>query len=299
VQVVVAGASGFLGSHLVSALQDRGHDVTRLVRRPAEAADQSRWDPAASEVDGAVIEAADVVVNVAGSPTMGNPHSQKWATALRESRVRSTSTLASAIAGSQRKPAFLAGNGISIYGDHGSHLLTEAGDSRGHALLTEVSREWEAAARPAVDAGARVCILRTAPVLDGRSEPLKALRRLFRLGVGGRLGDGKQYFPIVSLRDWLAAVVFLAESDDARGPFNLCCPQTPTNAEFTRALARAVGRPAVIPVPSFAIRVGAGRMSSELLGSQNASPQALLDAGFEFRDHDVTAVLAAGLGQRA
>jgi uncharacterized protein (TIGR01777 family) len=299
VHVVVAGASGFLGGHLVSALTDRGHGVTRLVRRPAEAADQSRWDPARGEMDPAVIEAADVVVNVAGSPTMGNPHSRKWATALRESRVQSTGTLAAAIAGSARKPAFLAGNGISIYGDHGPQPLTEASDSRGHAFLTEVAREWQAAAGPAVDAGARVCILRTAPVLDRRSEPLKALRKLFRLGIGGRLGNGRQYFPVVSLRDWVAAVVFLAESEEARGPFNLCCPETPTNAEFTRALARAVGRPAAIPVPSFAIRVGAGRMSPELLGSLNASPQALIDAGFEFRDQDVTAVLAASLGQRA
>jgi uncharacterized protein (TIGR01777 family) len=270
-----------------------------LVRRPAEAADESRWDPATGEVDSAVIEAADVVINVAGSPTMGNPHSQKWATALRESRVTSTATLATAIAASDRKPALLAGNGISIYGDHGSQPLTEASDSRGHAFLTEVSREWQAAAGPAVDAGARVCILRTSPVLDRRSEPLKALRRLFKLGLGGRLGNGKQYFPIISLRDWVAAVVFLAESDTAQGPVNLCCPETPTNAEFTRALGRAVGRPAAVPVPSFAIRAGAGRMSPELLGSLNASPLALVDAGFEFRDPDVTAVLAAGLGQRA
>ena len=298
-KVVVAGASGFLGSHLVAALNDRGHTVTKLVRRPAEAADESRWDPAAGEVDDKVIEAADVVVNVAGSPTMGNPHSRKWATALRESRVTSTSTLAWAIAGGDRKPAFLAGNGISIYGDHGAQPLTEASDSRGHAFLTEVSREWEAATEPARECGARVCILRTAPVLDRSSEPLKALRRLFRLGLGGRLGSGEQYFPIISLRDWVAAVVFLAETDDARGPFNLCSLETATNAEFTRALGRAVGRPAVIPVPSFAIRAGAGRMSPELLGSLNTSPQALVDAGFEFHDPDVTCVLAAGLGQRA
>jgi uncharacterized protein (TIGR01777 family) len=246
-----------------------------------------------------VIESADVVVNVAGAPTMGNPHSKKWATALRESRVRSTATLARAIAASGRKPAFLAGNGISVYGDHGSERLTEASDSRGHALLTEVSREWEAATQPARDAGARVCVLRTAPVLDQRSQPLQALRLLFRLGLGGRLGSGSQYFPMISLRDWVGGVVHLAEHADASGPFNLCCPHTPTNAEFTRALGRAVGRPTVVTAPAFAIRIGAGRMAPELLGSVNASPQALIDTGFEFRDPDVTAVLAAGLGQRA
>jgi uncharacterized protein (TIGR01777 family) len=299
VHVVVAGASGFLGTHLCEALAARGHQVTRLVRRDAASADESTWDPARDVVDAAVIRSADVVVNVAGAPTMGNPHSRKWATALRESRVQSTATLARAIAESDRKPAFLAGNGISVYGDHGSERLTESSDSRGHALLTEVSREWEAATHPARDAGARVCVLRTAPVLDERSQPLKALRRLFRLGLGGRLGDGSQYFPIISLRDWVGGVVHLAEHADASGPFNLCCPETPTNAEFTRALGRAVGRPTVVPVPAFAIRIGAGRMASELLGSVNAAPQALIDSGFEFRDPDVTAVLASGLAHRA
>ncbi len=297
--VVVGGASGFLGTHLSEALVARGHQVTRLVRRDAGSADESTWDPAHDTVDPAVVGSADVVVNVAGSPTLGNPHSGKWATAMRESRVTSTGTLARAIAASDRKPAFLAGNGISIYGDHGPERLTEASDSRGHALLTEVAREWEAATDPARDAGARVCVLRTAPVLDRRSEPLKALRRLFRLGLGGRLGSGSQYFPCISLRDWVGGVVHLAEHADASGPFNLCCPDTPTNAEFTRALGRAVGRPTVLPAPAFAIRLGAGPMSSELLGSVNASPRGLLDAGFEFRDPDVTAVLAAGLGQLA
>jgi len=298
-RVVVGGASGFLGTHLVAELTGRGHTVTRLVRREPGAADESRWDPAAGRVDAGVIAAADVVVNLAGTPTAGNPHSQKWATDLRESRVRSTATLAEAIAASERRPAFLAGNGISYYGDRGADRLPETADSRGHALLTEVTREWEAATEPARAAGARVCVLRTAPVMDARSQPLKLLRRLFRLGLGGRLGGGEQYFPMISLRDWVGAVCHLAEHDDASGPFNLCCPVTPTNSEFTRALGRAVGRPAVIPAPSFAIRLGAGDMSPELLGSRNAVPQALLDAGYEFRDEDVTAVLAAGLAQRS
>lgn len=296
-QVVVGGASGFLGTHLTSELRSRGHAVTRLVRRAAAAPDESTWDPALGVVDPAVIEGADVVVNLAGAPTMGNPHSEKWANALRESRVRSTATLARAVATSDRRPALLAGNGISIYGDHGAETLTEAADSRGHALLTEVARAWEAAAHPAREAGARVCILRTSPVMDRRSEPLRSLRRLFWLGLGGRLGGGSQYFPMVSLRDWVGAVAHLAEHPDADGPFNLCCPETPTNAEFTRALARALGRPAFIPVPSVAISVGAGRMAPELLGSVNASPQALLDSGYEFRDRHVASVLGAGLGQ--
>lgn len=293
--LVVAGASGFLGRHLVDALEARDHAVTKLVRREPTADDESRWNPAAGHVNRRVIEQADVVINVAGSPTIGNPHSDTWARNLRESRVSTTRTLADAIAASSRKPAFLAGNAIAIYGDHGDAAVTEAGDSRGHTLMTEVTRVWQAAAQPAVDAGGRVCVLRTAPVMDRESEPLNLLRRLFRLGLGGRLGNGRQYFPMVSLRDWLGGVVHLAEHPDASGPFNLCCPETPTNAEFTQALARAVGRPAIIPVPAPAIRIGAGRLAPELLGSVNLVPQALLDAGYEFHDRDVTAVLAAGL----
>jgi uncharacterized protein len=297
VHVVVGGGSGFLGRHLIEALETRGHTITRLVRRDPTADDESRWDPATATLDPQAVEDADLVINVAGSPTIGNPHSSRWARNLRESRVTTTRTLAEAIAGSTRKPAFLAGNAVAIYGDHGPEQLTEDADSRGHTLMTEVTREWEAAAAPARDAGARVCVLRTAPVLDRSSEPLRSLRRLFLLGLGGKVGGGQQYFPVVSLRDWLGGVVHLAEHPDAAGPFNLCCPETPTNAEFTRALARAVGRPAFVPVPAPVIKIGAGPLAPELLGSVNLVPQALIDAGYEFRDHDITAVIAAGLAR--
>lgn len=294
-RMVIAGASGFLGTHLTDALRSRAHEVTRLVRREVRAQDEARWDPYAGEWDRDVLAAADVVVNLAGSPTAGNPHSRRWARELRESRVVTTGTLARAIAETGGGPAFLAGNGISWYGDHGDQVLTEASDSRGHGLLTEVAREWQAATAPAVEAGARVCVLRTSPVMDRRSAPLKQLRLLFKAGLGGRLGDGRQHMPMISLRDWVGAVVHLAEHPTASGPFNLCCPRQPTNAEFTKALARAVHRPAVAFAPSAAIRLGGGQMAPELLGSVNARPAALLESGYEFHDHDVDEVLAAGL----
>lgn len=291
-RILIAGASGFLGTHLKAGLLDAGHDVTSLVRR-APGTGEARWDPYAGDLDPAVVEAADVVVNLAGSPTLGNPHSQKWADELRKSRVTTTRVLADAIAASTRRPAFLAGNGISYYGDHGDEPVTEAADSRGHAFLTGVTLDWEAAAQPAVDAGARVCVLRTSPVMDRSSAPLQQQLLLFKAGLGGRLGNGRQYMPMISLRDWVGAVRFLAERDDVHGPVNLCCPQTPTNAEFTAALAHLVHRPAVFAVPSAVLRPAAGRMAPELLGSVRAVPQVLQDAGFDFADDTVAEVLAS------
>ncbi|WP_107772722.1 TIGR01777 family oxidoreductase [Nocardioides sediminis] len=294
-RAVIAGASGFLGTHLTHHLRTQGHEVVHLVRRPAQSSLESPWDPYAGKLDQAAIDRADVVVNLAGVSIAGNPHSQARADAVLNSRVVTTRALADAIAASPRPPAFLAGNGISYYGDHGADVLTEASDSRGDAMLTQVTREWQSATSPAEQAGARVCILRTAPVMDRRSSPLRELRRLFQLGLGARLGTGKQHMPMISLRDWVAAVAFLAGSDDVSGAFNLCCPHTPTNAEFTRALAKAVGRPSFLVAPSLAIKVAGGRMAPELLGSVNARPAALERAGYDFQDEDVTAVLAAAL----
>jgi uncharacterized protein (TIGR01777 family) len=234
-------------------------------------------------------------VNLAGTPTAGNPHSSRWAQDLRDSRVTTTRVLAEAVAGSERRPAYLAGNGISYYGDHGEELVTETSDSRGDALLTRVTRDWQAAAQPAVDAGARVCVLRTAPVMDRAAPPLKQLALLTRLGLAAKLGDGSQRMPMISLRDWVGAAAHLAEHDDVGGPVNLCCPETPTNAEFTDALARMVGRKAFLSVPRFAIEAGAGAMAPEVLGSVNARPTVLEDADYRFSDRTVHEVLRAAL----
>ncbi len=156
-----------------------------------------------------------------------------------------------------------------------------------------MSRDWEAASEPAREAGARVCRLRTAPVMDRTSPPLKQLRLAFKAGLGARIGDGRQYFPIVSLRDWLAAAAFLAEHDTAAGPFNICCPSTPTNAEFTDALARAVHRKAFLVAPAAVLKVAAGAMAPELLGSMNIQPVAIEELGYRFVDRHVDAVLVA------
>ncbi|WP_166139253.1 TIGR01777 family oxidoreductase [Nocardioides ochotonae] len=296
--VVIAGSSGFLGTHLRAELERRGHRTTALVRRPASGSGESTWDPGAGTLDRDVVASADVVVNLAGSPTLGNPHSQRWAHELEQSRVRTTQVLARAVAecaGGGRPPAFLAGNGISYYGDHGDQELSEVSDSRGQALLTRVTRVWQAAAQPAIDAGARVVVLRTAPVMDRRAAPLRQLLPLFRAGLGARLGDGRQHMPMCSLRDWVGGVVHAAEHPDLDGPINLTCPEPPTNAEFTRELAAQLHRPALAFVPGPLLRLGAGAMAPELLGSLNVRPARLLDSGYEFHDPDVAAVLATGL----
>lgn len=295
--VVVAGASGFLGTHLTAALDRSGHRTTRLVRRPASGPGESTWDPYADVYDRDVIASADVVVNLAGAPLVGNVHSKKWAREVMESRVTTTRLLARAIAEarSERPPVFLAGNGIAYYGDRGEEVLTETSDSRGDALLTRVTREWQDATTVARDAGARVVVLRTSPVMDRRSAPLGPLSTLFKTGLGGKLGSGKQRMPMISLRDWVSAVLHLAEDDDAHGPVNLCCVETPTNAEFTKTLAKALRRPSFATVPSKVLEVAAGEMAPELLGSVNARPAALLDQGFVFRDPDVASVVRAGL----
>ncbi|MFS3130520.1 TIGR01777 family oxidoreductase [Nocardioides sp. Bht2] len=290
---MAAGASGLLGRSLCRHLTEQGHQVTRLVRREAGAG-ESRWDPYAGFVDFGLIADADAVVNLAGSPTAGNPHSKKWATELRNSRVTTTAVLAEAIAQAPTPPAFLAGNGISFYGDHGTDEVSESSDSRGDALLTQVTRQWQAATVAASDAGARVCVLRTAPVMDAGAPPLGPLRQLARLGLSTRLGSGRQYFPMISLRDWVGGVSF-ALAHDVSGPINLCCPVTPTNGEFTRALADAVHRPAFLAVPAPVIKVAAGAMAPEVLGSLRAVPAALLEAGYRFQDTDARDVIAAGL----
>ena len=293
---VIAGASGFLGSRLTQELNSRGHRVTGLTRRPDPGPNEATWDPYAGVLDQGLVEQADVVVNVAGSRLFGNPRSQKWQRALRESRVVTTRVLAAAIARAAEPPAFLANNATAYYGDHGDEIVTEASDSRGDAFMTQVTREWQDAADPALAAGSRVCVLRTAPVLARGGDTLNILTPLFKLGLGTKLGNGQQYFPVVSMRDWVGSTVVLAEHPTASGPFNVCCPETPTNAAFTAAFADYVHRPAFLAAPGRVLALGAGPAAPELLRSMNLRPAALLELGYRFADEDVDAVLADGLG---
>lgn len=292
---LIAGSSGFLGTALREHLRAEGHDVVRLVRGTARGPEEASWDPYAGRLDRDQVEQADVVVNLAGRPLLGNPHSAKYRRELRESRVRTTSVLAEAIAASERKPVFLAQNGTAYYGDRGDEVLTEVAGPAPGSILTDVTHEWQEATTPAAEAGARVCILRTGPVLHRSGGAMKPLLLLFKSGLAGRLGAGQQYFPISSLQDWVRATTFLATNETSSGPYNMVAPDPPTNAEFTRALGKALGRPTVIPVPGPLIRLGAGPLAPELLGSLRTVPAKLQAEGFTFHHPGVDAVLRAAL----
>lgn len=296
-EILLAGASGALGRALRTRLLADGHVVRRLVRGDAAAPDEHHWDPARGLLDPALVEAADAVVNLGGSPLIGNPHSATYRREVRQSRVDTTTTVARAIAATDTKPTLIAANGIAYYGDRGEEILDEHAGSRGDHLLTQVTRDWQAATEPASEAGARVCILRTPPVMDRRSGALKAMLPAFRLGLGGPLGSGRQWFPIVSLDDWVAAVTHLLANEQSSGPYNIVMPEPTTNKEFTRTLARLLHRPALLRVPAFAIEKAAGPLAPELLGSVRAVPAKLTAEGFRFSHPDVEAVLRAALAR--
>lgn len=293
-RIVISGASGFLGAPLTSQLRDRGHEVITLVRSAPTDDSSVQWDPVNQRVDPSLIASADAVINLSGAPISQWPRTSGRAKEILRSRVSATSTLARSIATADKPPAFLSGSGMSWYGVNvGQVELTESSDP-GSGFLAKVAQAWEKAADPAVAAGSRVAYLRTSVVLDRSGGALKLMRLPFSLGLGAQLGNGKQRFSIISRRDWIDAVVFATENALA-GPINLSAPKTPTNAQFTAALAAQLGRPVVLTAPQFAIRAALGGLADDLLGSLNVKPKALLDAGFGFSDPDVEAVLATGL----
>ncbi len=291
---VLAGASGFLGTALARDLVADGHQVTRLVRRTPASPDELQWDPATGRLDAKALTGADVLVNLAGA-NIGRPWTPTYRATIRESRVRTTATLAEAAAQLDRRPVFLTQSGIGGYGmDCGDDLLTEA-SPLGDGFLADVVRVWEGAADPAREAGCRVATLRTGVVLAGQAPAFQLLSLPFRLGVGGRLGPGTQYFPVVSLRDWLRAVRHTAEHDTVEGPVNITLPTPITNQTFTKSLAAQLHRPALIPVPAKALTTLLGEFAWELLGSKRTLPTTLQTTGFTFTHPTPQLALAAAL----
>jgi uncharacterized protein len=293
---VLAGSSGFLGKSLARDLLADGHQVVRLVRRAPSQPSEVRWDPAQGELDPSALDGADVLVNLAGA-NVGRPWTPTYKKTIRESRVSTTSTLATAAAQMERPPVFLTQSGIGGYGkDCGDQILTEE-TPLGEGFLSDVVRLWEGAADPAREAGCRVATLRTGVVLDRAAPAFQLLSLPFRLAVGGRLGSGEQYFPVVSLTDWLRAVRHAAENDQVSGPVNVVLPNPVTNNQFTKDLAAALHRPAFIPIPAIALTTALGEFAWELIGSKRALPTTLQSTGFTFTHPTCPEALASALTQ--
>ena len=294
-QILIAGASGFLGRAWCEALAGQGHKVVRLVRREPSSIEEVRWDPARGEVDQDAVDAADVVANLAGAPLVHFPWTDSYKREFTASRVDTTGTLAKAIARSDRRPGFLAQSGIAGYGDRGTEVITEDTPVDADTFMGDVVRRWEAASEPAAAAGARVVTMRTSVVLDKRGGALKAMLLPFRLGLGGPIGNGRQYFATISLVDWIGAATYLALNDDLSGPFNLTGPDPSTNAEFTEELGRQLSRPTLLKVPKLALGDFVGPFGGEVLASQRVEPHRLLEAGYAFAHNDVADRLSAAL----
>jgi uncharacterized protein (TIGR01777 family) len=289
-KIAASGASGFIGSTLVPALREAGHEVVRLVRRTPETADELRWDPAAGTIDASALAGVDGIVNLNGATI-----ERRWTAARKreilESRVSSTSLLARTAADLDPRPAVLVcAGGVGIYGDRGDEILTEESEL-GSDFLAEVARAWEAAAEPARTAGIRVVNFRHGLVLSRDGGALGRMLTPFKLGVGGPLGDGKHWWSWVSMDDLVAAYRFVLEGDLA-GPVNLGSPNPVTNREFVKSFGRALHRPTVLPVPTFVLKAMFGEMAEAvLLASQRMLPARLLDAGFTFSHPELDAAL--------
>jgi len=290
--VLISGSTGLIGSALVDRLASAGHVVRRLVRPPAAcAAPDVGWDPAARRIDQAALGGTDAVVHLAGESIMGRWTASKKAS-IRDSRVGPTALLCRALAGLADRPAVLAcASAVGYYGDRGEEVLSEDSPPGG-GFLAEVCRDWEAAAAPAAERGIRVAHLRFGVVLSPHGGALRRMLTPFRLGFGGRMGSGRQYWSWISREDAASAIVHALASEALRGAVNVVAPNPVTNRQFTRALARVLRRPAIFPLPAFAAKVLLGQMASELLlASERAEPRKLLRAGFAFRHPELEPAL--------
>jgi len=290
VRVVVSGASGLIGRHLVPSLRTGGHDVLVLVRRPPRGPEEVRWDPAAGSLDPAALAGADAVVNLSGVGVGDHRWTPEYKREILSSRVQTTSTLVTAMLAQERRPAVLVNaSAIGAYGEAGDTVLTE--DSPfGDDFLAGVVREWEAATQPAAAAGIRVVTARTGLLASPAGGAFGRLLTLFHLGVGGRLGSGSQWWSLISMPDEIRALTFLLEQP-VSGPVNLTAPVPAHNSVVTSALGSALRRPTLLPVPGFALRVALGEFAGSVLMSQRVVPQRLLDADFTFRHRDVTTIV--------
>lgn len=295
-QVAISGASGLIGTALSQSLRDDGHQVRRLVRGPSDEPGAIRWDPLGDTIDAAGLEGVDAVVHLAGAGIGDRRWSADHKQAIRDSRTKGTALLARTLAGLERPPKVLvSASGVHFYRG-GSDVLTET-SAAGEGFLADVVQTWEQATKPAEAAGIRTVLSRNGMVFSRRGGALPPLLRLFRLGLGGRLGSGRQWMSWISLADEVGALRFLLDRDDVAGPVNMTSPNPVTNREFTKALGQAVHRPAVLPAPKFALGLLLGRqMTDELLfTSLRVRPAVLEEAGYRFQHPEIRQAFDAAL----
>jgi uncharacterized protein (TIGR01777 family) len=290
--VLISGSTGMVGSALVPFLTGKGHVVTRLARAPANAPDKSiMWNPAAGEIDTAKLEGFDAVIHLAGENIASRWNAEKKAM-IRDSRVKGTRLLAESLGRLSRRPQVLVcASAIGYYGSRGDEVMTEE-SGPGTGFLVEVCREWEAAAVPAAEKGVRVVWLRIGVVLSSRGGALTKMLFPFRMGVGGKVGSGKQYMSWIAVDDVAGVIHHALMSDKLQGPVNAVSPQPVTNYEFTKTLGRVLWRPTIFPMPAFMARLAFGEMANELLlASTRVEPRRLLAAGYSFQHADLEGAL--------
>jgi len=303
VKVLVSGGTGFIGTSLVPALQQAGHEISFLSRRPTLSlpggARSFHWDPRAGALDGEALEGVDAIVHLAGESIAGGIWTAARRRRILDSRVQGTRLLAERAAALSAPPrVFVSASAIGYYGDRGDEVLTERSGG-GSGFLAEVCRAWELSAAPAAARGIRTVYLRVGVVLDATGGALAAMLPIFRLGLGGPMGSGRQWVSWVALQDVIGAIVFALSCDRLSGPANVAAPEPARNREFARAVGHALGRPALLPAPAFALRLVLGAMADEaLLASARVSPSALLAAGYTFQFPSLAGALGSLLASR-
>ena len=287
-RIAITGSTGLIGNALVGHLKSEGYTVQRLVRRPSRSAEEITWDPQAGTVDLEALAGVDAIIHLAGAGVGDKRWTKKYKSEILNSRLLGTTTIANAV-NAVKPSVFISASAIGWYGETGNRAVIET-DRAGEDFLAAVCREWEGAAD--LVQGVRTVKLRTGLVLDPTGGALGRMLPLFRFGLGGKLGSGKQWWSWITLHDQIRAIVFALENK-IEGPINLTSPNPVTNQEFTAGLARALHRPALFPAPAIALKIALGGFSTEILGSKKVMPQALLDAGFVFDYPHISPALAA------
>jgi uncharacterized protein len=299
-KIAITGSTGLIGEALIASLKSDGHTIQRVVRDRAKAGPHDVvWDLGSRTIDAVALEGVDAVVHLAGEPIGASRWTDETKRRIHDSREIGTTLIAEALAGLPDKPAvFVSSSAVGYYGDRGDEILTEA-SSPGDDFMAGICVAWEAAAQPAIDAGIRTVHPRTGVVIAEEGPLIDKIDLPFKLGVGGKVGSGKQYVPWISLEDEVRALRFLIDSE-LSGPVNLVAPTPVTNLELTKALGEVMRRPTVFPIPAFAIRLLYGEMGETLATVSNrVLPKVLLDAGFTFAHTDIRSALRVALDKPA